>query len=75
MEKQLKNLFKPFFTTKVEGTGLGLVIVKKILTRMQGHIEGEGVHQGIRPPEKPWKNNKVGGTADGQELGQALYDS
>ncbi len=40
-ENQLKNLFKPFFTTKEEGSGLGLVIVKKILTRMNGEIEIE----------------------------------
>lgn len=40
-ESQQKNLFKPFFTTKTDGTGLGLVIVKKILTRMNGEIEIE----------------------------------
>ncbi|MCP4216299.1 MAG: GHKL domain-containing protein [bacterium] len=37
-QSQVKNLFKPFYTTKVEGTGLGLVIVKKILSRMEGEI-------------------------------------
>jgi len=33
------NLFKPFYTTKVHGTGLGLVIVKKMVAKMNGIIE------------------------------------
>jgi C4-dicarboxylate-specific signal transduction histidine kinase len=42
-----QNLFKPFFTSKPRGTGLGLVIVKKMLAKMGGTIdvssvEGEG---------------------------------
>lgn len=40
-EEQIRNLFQPFFTTKAEGTGLGLVLVKKILSRMQGEINIE----------------------------------
>lgn len=38
-EEQMRNLFKPFFTTKPNGTGLGLVIAKKMLTLMNGTIE------------------------------------
>ena len=34
-----KNIFQPFFTTKPEGTGLGLNIVQKILSRMNGTID------------------------------------
>jgi PAS domain S-box-containing protein len=38
-EKQQQDMFKPFYTSKPHGTGLGLVIVKKMLTRMNGNIE------------------------------------
>ncbi len=37
-ESDQKNVFKPFFTSKVKGTGLGLVIVKKILMKLDGTI-------------------------------------
>ncbi len=35
----LANLFRPFYTTKASGTGLGLVIAKKMMTKMGGTIE------------------------------------
>ncbi len=38
-ESQQKDIFKPFFTTKVQGSGLGLNIVQKILSRMGGTIK------------------------------------
>jgi len=40
-EDKVKDLFKPFYTTKADGTGLGLVIVKKMITRMNGTIKIE----------------------------------
>jgi len=38
---QLDNIFKPFFTSKPQGTGLGLVIVKKLMMQMKGDIDIE----------------------------------
>ncbi|MHC1724846.1 MAG: ATP-binding protein [Syntrophobacteraceae bacterium] len=37
-ERNLKAVYKPFFTTKKKGTGLGLAIVKKIVDAHQGQI-------------------------------------
>jgi PAS domain S-box-containing protein len=55
-ETQQKNLFKPFYTSKPHGTGLGLVIVKKMVARMSGKIEilstpGRGTIVSISLPE------------------------
>ena len=38
---QLKNIFKPFHTTKQEGTGLGLYITKQLVEKCGGTIEAK----------------------------------
>lgn len=38
-QKNLSNIFDPFFTTKHSGTGLGLVIVQKVIESYNGKID------------------------------------
>jgi len=39
-ENALNNLFTPFFTTKAEGSGLGLATVKRIIEGLMGQVHG-----------------------------------
>jgi PAS domain S-box-containing protein len=41
---QTRDLFKPFITSKLNGTGLGLVISKKLLLSMNGMIDISSTH-------------------------------
>lgn len=38
-EEVLKRIFEPFYTKKAKGTGLGMAIVKNIITSHEGRIE------------------------------------
>ncbi len=42
----LDNLFTPFFTTKEEGSGLGLATVKRIVEGLHGRVRGENHPEG-----------------------------
>ncbi len=56
-EKDLENIFKPFYTTHKEGTGLGLAIVKRISDQNKWQLEvksrtGKGTIFSIFIPRK-----------------------
>lgn len=55
-EKDIENVFNPFFTTKEEGTGLGLAICYGIINRHKGELEvrstpGKGTCFTIKLPQ------------------------
>lgn len=38
-QEQIQNIFTPFFTTKVKGTGLGLVLCHQIIEKHEGYLK------------------------------------
>ena len=42
----LPQLFEPFFTTRIDGTGLGLANARKIIDEHDGYIRAENRPQG-----------------------------
>lgn len=71
--EQMSHLFKPFNTTKPAGTGLGLVIARKLLAAMNGTIAlesapGSGTtailslqRASVRPDAEPMSNERACG--------------
>jgi signal transduction histidine kinase len=48
-DEALRQVFRPFATTKANGTGLGLAIVQKVIVSHNGHITaGNGPHGGAQ---------------------------
>jgi len=47
-EKNIKNIFKPYFTTKTHGSGLGLSIVNKIINDHNGTIKFISLDEGAK---------------------------
>jgi len=43
--ENLENIFEPFYTTKQQGTGLGLPIVKQRINNIGGHITVRSCHE------------------------------
>jgi len=66
-----EKIFEPFFTTHSSGTGLGLVIVQKIVKRHLGSIivkskPGTGTTFLITLPYVPYEKSRLSGGSEGE---------
>jgi signal transduction histidine kinase len=52
-EEQINRIFEPFYTTKKKGTGLGLMIVQRIIRAHNGRVELES-HAGRGATFRIW---------------------
>lgn len=71
-----RQIFDPFFTTKDHGTGLGLVVVKRIIDKHQGSIEvqsspGQGTEFRLELPAAPQQQREPQGAANDSGLRRA----
>ena len=44
--EHLAKIFRPFYTTKLKGTGLGLTNVQKIVDQLGGRVEAKSAEAG-----------------------------
>ena len=68
-EEQINRIFEPFYTTKKKGTGLGLMIVQRIVRAHEGKIEiesrvGQGTTFRIWLPSHERKPKLLGETTE-----------
>jgi len=73
--EHVERLFRPYFTTKKSGTGLGLFVTNKLVTEHGGKVEfesklGEGTVFRIRLPLAPTLPGDTHGSATGETDGQ-----
>jgi two-component system, sporulation sensor kinase E len=68
-QDQVNHIFEPFYTTKKKGTGLGLMIVQRIVSRHNGRIEleshvGQGTTFRIYLPSNERPQRLLGATKE-----------
>ena len=73
-EEQINRIFDPFYTTKKKGSGLGLMIVQRIVRAHGGRMELES-HVGRGSTFRVWfplRRTRLLEAADGQTMRMTL---